>query len=133
MWFDVDYKSSIPIYQQLVQGVKSAIVKGIILPRERLPSVRELAVKVTINPNTIAKAYQELEREGVIETLQGRGTFVAAPKEVVNNNENKIKIKRMIEKLLIEAFHLQIQEEEITALIQDSIKELYGRRGGNNE
>ncbi|CEO88169.1 GntR family transcriptional regulator [Syntrophaceticus schinkii] len=89
MWFDIDQRSSTPIYQQLVEGVKQAVARGILIQGEKLPSVRELAARITINPNTIAKAYQELEREGVIETLRGRGTFVAVQEIKASEGEKK--------------------------------------------
>ncbi|HHW99476.1 MAG TPA: GntR family transcriptional regulator, partial [Firmicutes bacterium] len=74
--FYLDHRSPIPIYVQLQNQVKQAIAGGVLAPGEQLPSVRELAGRLAVNPNTIARAYQELEREGLIETLRGRGTFV---------------------------------------------------------
>ncbi len=71
--FNVDASSSTPIYQQIVDNVKESILKGLIEPGEKLPSVRELAKILTLNPNTIQKAYQELERQKVIVTLRGKG------------------------------------------------------------
>jgi len=75
LWFDVNPRSDVPIYQQLVDGVKEAVARGILAPGDKLPSVRELAGRIAINPNTIAKAYQEMEREGIIETLRGGGAL----------------------------------------------------------
>ncbi len=73
----VDTKSRKPIYEQLVDNITSLILHGVIKPGEQLPGVRSLAVELAINPNTIAKAYMELERRGTIYTLSGRGSFVA--------------------------------------------------------
>lgn len=70
----------LPIYLQIVNQVKRAVASGVLVPGDRLPTVRQLAVDLTINPNTVAKAYQELEREGVISTVPGRGTFVGQKK-----------------------------------------------------
>ncbi|MBQ3422254.1 MAG: GntR family transcriptional regulator, partial [Romboutsia sp.] len=72
----IDPRSSTPIYEQIELGIKELILKGALKPNEKLPSVREMAGLLTTNPNTISKAYGELEREGIIETLRGRGTFV---------------------------------------------------------
>ena len=72
----IDPRSSTPIYEQIELGIKELILKGALKYGEKLPSVREMSSILTINPNTISKAYGELEREGVIETLRGKGTFI---------------------------------------------------------
>ena len=73
----VNYRDAKPIYEQIVEGVRRLVVTEVIRPDEKLPSVRELASKLAINPNTIKKAYQKLETEGYIYTVEGEGTFVA--------------------------------------------------------
>ncbi len=87
----IDPRSSTPIYEQIELGIKELIMKGALKQGEKLPSVRELASMLTINPNTISKAYGELEREGIIETLRGKGTFIS------ENIEGKVDEKRMEE------------------------------------
>lgn len=74
----IDPRSSTPIYEQIELGIKELILKGALKMGEKLPSVRELASILMINPNTISKAYGELEREGIIETLRGKGTFITS-------------------------------------------------------
>jgi GntR family transcriptional regulator len=130
MWFDVDPRSSVAIYRQLVDGVKEAVARGILETGEKLPSVRELAAQVTINPNTIAKAYQELEREGIIETLRGRGTFVAAHKPQKNLEEKEKAIKSMLEKIMVEAYYLQLDEKTLLALMEKTVQNWYRNREG---
>ena len=73
----IDYKDATPIYEQVVSKYKNLIVKGVLKPDEKMPSVRSLAMDLSINPNTIQKAYAELERQGFICTVKGRGNFVA--------------------------------------------------------
>lgn len=73
----INYQDKRPIYEQVVDRFKQLIVKGILQPEDKLPSVRTLAIDLSINPNTIQKAYQELERLGFIYTVKGRGNFVA--------------------------------------------------------
>ena len=75
--FDIDLKSNIPIYEQIINHIKECILKGYLKKGDPLPSVRKLSQMLNINPNTTAKAYQELERQEVIVTLRGKGTFVA--------------------------------------------------------
>ena len=74
----IDKFSRMPIYEQIIEGIEREILTGILAEREQLPSIRELSVKLGINPNTIAKAFLELDRAGVIISSQGRGCFVAA-------------------------------------------------------
>jgi GntR family transcriptional regulator len=76
--FNVDPRSGVPLYSQLIDQVKRSIAVGALAPGERLPTVKQLAVDLTINPNTVARAYRDLERDGVIETSPGRGSFVSA-------------------------------------------------------
>lgn len=80
----LDYRDARPIYTQIFDGLRDQIVAGILQPEDRLPSVRELAAQLTINPNTIQRAYRQLEAEGWILTVSGKGCFVcgdAAPRE----------------------------------------------------
>ena len=76
--FTVDPRSGVPIYLQVIEQVKRAIALGTLSPGEQLPTVKALALDLTINPNTVARAYRDLERDSVIETSPGRGSFVRA-------------------------------------------------------
>lgn len=80
--FKIDLKSNLPIYEQVINQVKESILKGYFSSGDPLPSVRKLSTILDVNPNTIAKAYQELERQGVIVTVRGRGTFIS--EEAIN-------------------------------------------------
>jgi GntR family transcriptional regulator len=72
----VDPRSGVPIYLQIIEQVKRSVALGILQAGEQLPTVKQLALDLTVNPNTVAKAYRELERESVIETFAGRGSFI---------------------------------------------------------
>ncbi len=80
----VDPRSGVPIYLQLIEQVKRSVALGAMEPGEQLPTVKQLALDLTVNPNTVAKAYRDLEREGVIETAAGRGSFVRTDGAVQN-------------------------------------------------
>jgi GntR family transcriptional regulator len=121
MWLDVDPRSSTPIYQQIVDQIKEAVARKVLQPGDKLPSVRELSAMMTINPNTIAKAYQELEREGILEVLRGRGTFIAERIVHVNREERLHQIKEMMEKMLVEAHYLQLTTDDLMELFQSVI------------
>lgn len=75
--FSIDYKSRTPIYRQVVDSIEKMATHGVLKPEEQLPSVRALAVELSINPNTIAKAYNELEARGIIYSLAGKGSFIS--------------------------------------------------------
>lgn len=75
--FTVDPHTGVPIYLQLIEQIKRSVALGVLAPGERLPTVKQLATDLIINPNTVARAYRELERDGVIETSVGRGSFVS--------------------------------------------------------
>jgi len=72
----VDPRSGVPIYLQIIEQIKRSVALGVLAPGEQLPTVKQLAVDLTVNPNTVARAYRELERDEVIETAPGRGSFV---------------------------------------------------------
>ena len=74
----LDYRDARPIYTQIVENFRAQITAGILQPGDKLPSVRELATRLSINPNTIQRAYRELEQQGIIQTLPGKGCFVCA-------------------------------------------------------
>lgn len=86
----IDYTDATPIYEQVVAKYKNLIVRGALAPNEKMPSVRSLAMELSINPNTIQKAYAELERQGFIYTVKGRGNFVADNKGLKEMKEKEI-------------------------------------------
>ncbi len=91
----LDYKDTRPIYEQIVEKFKLLILKGILQKDEQMPSVRSLAVELSINPNTIQKAYAELERQGYLYVVKGRGNFIADNKNLLNERKEELK-DRMI-------------------------------------
>ncbi|MCW3491663.1 GntR family transcriptional regulator [Dethiobacter alkaliphilus] len=107
MWYYVDPHSGVPIYVQLKEQVKKAVAGGVLKPGEQLPSVRELALKLTVNPNTVAKVYQELEREGVIRVARGLGTFVAEREEDFGGVQEAA-LDKALETLFVEAYQLGV-------------------------
>lgn len=134
MWLHVEPRSQIPVYQQVMDGIKTAVAKGVLNPGEKLPSVRELAMELTINHNTVAKAYQELERERVIEVIRGRGTFIALHPTVPNAEERKDEMRDRMKRMLVEAHHLQMSEVDLLRLFHEVIEDWKrtGRDDGDN-
>ncbi|MBS4020941.1 MAG: GntR family transcriptional regulator [Dethiobacter sp.] len=112
MWYHVDPHSGVPIYVQLKEQIKKAAASGLLRQGEQLPSVRELALRLTVNPNTVAKVYQELEREGVIETARGLGTFLARRKAGYGT-EQEAALERALENLMVEAYQLSVDADTL--------------------
>jgi GntR family transcriptional regulator len=114
----------------MINGIKRDLALGLVLPGERLPPVRELAATTALNPNTIARAYQEMERLGLIETRRGRGTFVAAAPPF-DSDEAEITISELVEKILIEAANAGIGKERLLSLITEKVEKWFIQRGGS--
>ncbi len=123
---DIDFTSSTPIYIQIIDGVKEGILKGILEPGEKLPSVREMAKLMTLNPNTVQKAYQELERQKVVETVRGRGTFISKEYEPNKDKDKLIEMEAIFKKGIIEALYLGLEKEEVFDLVRKLIEEMEG-------
>ncbi|MBU8908843.1 GntR family transcriptional regulator [Desertibacillus haloalkaliphilus] len=121
--FELDVRSRKPIYEQLVDKVKELVVTQVLKPDEKLPSVRLLSKELTINPNTIQKAYRELERQGYLYSSNRKGYFVA-PIELISNEEKLEKeLKPQFYQLLREAIYLGLTEEELIEWYKDVDKE----------
>lgn len=126
--FELDIRSRLPIYEQLVEKFKELIISEVLKTDEQLPSVRALSNEITINPNTIQKAYRELERQGYIYSIPGKGSFVAPM--MPNKNDEKIaKLKEELIKILSEAMYLGMKKEEIMKIVSE-IDDMI--RGGKN-
>lgn len=113
----LDYKDARPIYEQVVDKFQKLILTGALEPNTKMPSVRSLAVELSINPNTIQRAYAELEREGFIYTVKGRGNFVAYDEGLLSYRKKEIYSK--LDELIREAGEIGISRSEMS----DSVKE----------
>ncbi len=114
----VDTRSGVPIYKQIVRQIEKGIVGGLLKPGDQLPTVREVALELTINPNTVARAYRELEHVGLIESIQGRGTFIAADLPRPSGEDKETIIKEKIEELLREARQLNISPAKLEKMFK---------------
>uniref|UniRef100_A0A7C3RJH8 GntR family transcriptional regulator n=1 Tax=Dictyoglomus thermophilum TaxID=14 RepID=A0A7C3RJH8_DICTH len=99
-----DFDERIPIYLQIMDLIKKKIIKGELKGGDKLPSVRELALELKVNPNTVQRVYQELEREGIIETVKGVGSFV------ISNEKKLMKLKENLASERIKAFIKEMKE-----------------------
>ena len=111
-----------PIYEQIVENFKMQIFKGILREGDQMPSVRSLAVELSTNPNTVQKAYTELERQGFIYTVKGRGNFVKGDALLVENKRNEL-IKQIVE-LFMEAHEIGLSLDELVEEIKKKLAEI---------
>src|SRR3954469_17356442 len=118
MIFQINYKSGKPIYLQLVDQIKAAAASGALQSGEALPSIRPLAEELRVNRNTIAKAYSELENEGIIETLPGKGCFVAANHSPLKKQVRVKLVTDEIDAAVVQAHHLQVGREDFLRLAE---------------
>ena len=112
MEFFINTSSRLPIYQQLGKQIREAIARGDLLPETKLPSVRELSRELVVNPNTIARTYQELEREGLLVSRQGLGIFVAEPRTELTVAAREQRLLEPLDRWLTLAVHLGFSQEE---------------------
>ena len=122
MQFRIDNASDRAVYLQIIDQVKRDIALGRLAKEERLPTVRQLAQQLAINPNTIAKAYRQLEQEGIIVTRAGAGAFVANLDSVLSRAVRRKLICDELERIVIEAFHMQIDKQTISDWFQAALE-----------
>jgi GntR family transcriptional regulator len=122
--FQVDQKSGIPIYVQVMDQIKHLIATGALLPGQQLPTIRELAVGLTINLHTVAHAYAELEREGFLTIQRGRGTFITnGYHEQTLGDLREQKLQTLIEAMFAESLNLGYEPEEVSQALEAQIEQ----------
>ena len=122
----IDLMSRVPIYEQIIEQLETFVLKGILKVGDQIPSVRSLSIQLSINPNTIQKAYSELDRTGIIDTVPGRGSFIAkdAKEKLRNLQGNQLKeLSNIVEKLALAG----ISKEEIEDAINKVFLEKVGK------
>jgi len=119
--FNISPGNSTPIFRQIVDQVRLAVATGKLSTGEGLPSVRALAEKLLVNPNTIARAYAELSRDGFLEGQPGRGVFVARPRQVYTKAERLRRVAPLIEAVVNESLSLGFSESEIIEALRQRL------------
>ena len=122
MLIQLNFKSGKPVYLQVVDQVKAAAASGALQPGEPLPSIRPLAEELRVNRNTVAKAYTELEGQGVIETIAGRGCFL---KENHSPFRKEVRLKMVtaeVDAAIVQAHHLQVDDKDFLNLVKERLE-----------
>jgi GntR family transcriptional regulator len=129
--FQIDPHSGVPVYRQLMDQIKYYAASGTLAPGDQLPSIRELAQSLTVNPTTIVKAYNELVHEGIIELRHGKGAFLALHVHTLSSTERDKALRRIARQLAVEAGQMgaspsgviQIVEEELAAVLREHLQQ----------
>ena len=121
MQFHINNSSDRPVYQQIMDQVKRDIALGRLIKNEKLPTVRQLASQIAINPNTIAKAYRQLEQQGIIVTKAGAGAFVANLDSNLSRSVRKKLISEELERIAVDAYHMQIDRQALLEWFNNSV------------
>ena len=121
----IDPAASDPIFEQLAQRVKEEVAGGRLGAGDRLPSVRELARELAINPNTVARAYERLEAEGVIVRRQGAGCFVTERRPELSEAERERRLAELVRRTVTDAFHLGASAEEIAGAVSAELGRIH--------
>jgi GntR family transcriptional regulator len=121
MVFQVDFKSGKPVYLQLADQIRYAAASGRLRAGEPLPSIRPLAEELRVNRNTVAKAYAELENQGVIETIPGKGCFLKETDSPFSKQVRQKLLLAEIDEAVVMAHHLQVDREKFLALVKERL------------
>lgn len=122
----LNMKDGRPLYEQVVDGIKEQVLKGILKAGDQIPSIRQLAGMLMITPNTVSKAYQELERQNIIETVRGKGTFIAMELQVTVSEAQINEVKNSLKKVCVDWKYTGKSKEELFEAI-DVIYESFER------
>ncbi len=133
MFIQLNFKSGKPVYLQVVDQIKSAAASGVLQSGESLPSIRPLAEQLRINRNTVSKAYAELESQGIIETVAGKGCFVTENNSPYKKQVREKMLSDEIDAAIVQAHHLQVDEEEFLNLVKERLGTFKQRNKSNGE
>jgi len=128
MRFQISFTSGTPVYLQLVEQVKASVASGALRAGEALPSIRPLAEDLRVNRNTVAKAYTELESQGVIETIAGKGCFVRETGSPLRKAVRLERLAQVIDQAVTQAHHLMVSKSDFLALAEERLDAFEAQR-----
>ena len=122
-----------PIFKQIVDGIRMQVMTGVLPVGSKLPSVRGLSMQLTVNTNTVAKAYTELLSHGLVESRKGLGLFVIQPKQILNDQERLERLETAVDAMIIETIGLSFNGEEIVQLVKSKLTKLHNEKDNKTE
>lgn len=123
----IDVSNGVPIYRQIANQIRYMVASRLLLPDEELPPIRTLALQLQVTPNTVVKAYEELENAGVISKRRGAGCFVSAGHSRLADREKRRLLEQRIDAMLLEAHQLNFRQEELFKLIHKRMVSMHSR------
>lgn len=126
--YQISFSAGKPVYRQIVEQVKTAAATGALRAGDPLPSIRPLAEDLRVNRNTVAKAYAELEAQGVIDTVAGKGSFIRGGQSLLRKDVRRKLVTDALDDAVVQAHHLQIERSEFLRLAEDRYDAFAGRR-----
>ena len=130
--FNINTGSNTPIYRQITDQVRLAVTQGKLAVGDQLPSVRALAEDLVVNPNTVARAYGDLTREGLLESRAGRGVFITQKRRVYSRAEGRRRLEPMLSTLIGEAMILDFKPEELREAFEEQLSKWTNSTGATN-
>ena len=127
MRIELNFKSGLPVYLQIVDQVRAATASGALRDGDPLPSIRPLAEELRVNRNTVAKAYTELENQGIIQTVAGKGCFVRENQSPLRKQVRRGMLITEIDQAVVAAHHLQVGRDEFVSLVRERLDEFEDR------
>lgn len=127
----IDSANGVPIYLQMIEQIRYQMARGVLKPHEELPSVRELAGQYLINPNTVARAYRELERDGLIYKKRGLGTYVAERDVTISREEKLVIVRDLLDRALVQGVELELSPEEMEQMIRERLSRFQQEEEGD--
>lgn len=116
--FQIQTRSNQPIYEQIIDSIKENVVRGFLHSGDELPSVRKMAMQLSVTPNTVAKAYRELERERVIEVIRGKGTYISSEYKPKRDEDKMREIEEALTRKIVELTYMGVTREEVLEMIE---------------
>jgi len=120
----VDVGSSVPVYSQIINQIKHAIASGVLRTGDPLPSLRDMAKELKVNPNTVVKAYRELELTGLVETSPGKGTRVSSSITAFSESQRREELLKLAERIATEGYHLGASPDEIIDAVKTKLNDM---------
>lgn len=121
---EIDPHSGVPVYRQMMDQVKYGVASGALRPSDQLPSVRDMAHTLSVNPTTVVKAYTELQHEGVIELKHGKGAFITAGAPKISEKEREALLRRQSRQLAVEATQLGVTAAVVLRILKEEMEAL---------
>ncbi len=122
--FEIDVNAGMPVYRQILDQIKYYVASGILKPGDRLPSIRELAQSLTVNPTTVVRVYADLEHEGIIEMQHGRGAFVTARSFRMSSAQRERRLRELARRLVVEAAQMGVPGGQVLSAVREELEEL---------